>query len=140
MTWFVGRSSKCSVRHLNQTEAGQGQVVAVIGEAGVGQSRLFYEYIHALHTHRCLVLENTDSVRHALMLPGLNPMFTPEFRGPGIQSARFVTPDQDITLDFHCHVETHEKMGMHGQLIVGKGEASKSKRKLKQISFTKVSV
>ena len=68
-----------------------------------------------------IVLENTDAVRHALMLPGLNPMFMLEFTGRGRRSARFVTPDEDITLDFHCHVETHEKMGMHGSLIVGKG-------------------
>ena len=68
-----------------------------------------------------IVLENTDSVRHALMLPGLNPMFMLEFTGRGTRIARFVTPDQDITLEFHCHVETHEKMGMHGTLVVGKG-------------------
>lgn len=72
-----------------------------------------------------IVLENTDSVRHALMLPGLNPMFMLEFTGPGVQRGRFVTPDQDITLDIHCHVETHEKMGMHAQLIVGKGGKQK---------------
>lgn len=68
-----------------------------------------------------IVLENTDKVRHALMLPGLNPMFMLEFTGTGTRTARFVTPDQDITLEFHCHVETHEKMGMHGKLIVGRG-------------------
>ena len=70
-----------------------------------------------------IVLENTDQVRHALMLPGLNPMFTLEFRGPGVQVARFITPDQDITLEFHCHVESHEEMGMHGTLVVGRGGA-----------------
>ncbi|HKW92212.1 MAG TPA: multicopper oxidase domain-containing protein [Methylomirabilota bacterium] len=68
-----------------------------------------------------IVLENSDSIRHALMIPGLNPMFMLEFRGPGTRSAHFVTPDRDVTLDFHCHVATHEKMGMHGQLIVGEG-------------------
>ena len=68
-----------------------------------------------------IVLENTDSVRHAFMLPGLNPMFTLEFTGPQTRSLRFVTPDKDVTLDFHCHVPLHEKMGMHGQLIVGRG-------------------
>ena len=46
-----------------------------------------------------IVLENTDAVRHALMLPGLNPMFTLEFTGRGIKSLRFVTPDEDVTLD-----------------------------------------
>ena len=68
-----------------------------------------------------IVLENTDAVRHALMLPGLNPMFTLEFTGRGVKSLRFVTPDEDITLEFHCHVPTHEQFGMLGELIVGKG-------------------
>jgi len=68
-----------------------------------------------------IVLENTDAVRHALMLPGLNPMFTLEFTGRGVKSLRFVTPDEDVTLEFHCHVPTHEQMGMLGELIVGKG-------------------
>ena len=68
-----------------------------------------------------IVVENTDAVRHAFMLPGLNPMFMLEFTGPQTRSLRFVTPDKDVTLDFHCHVEIHEKMGMLGQLIVGKG-------------------
>ena len=68
-----------------------------------------------------VVLENTDSVRHALMLPGLNPMFTLEFTGPEVRSLRFVTPDEDVTLEFHCHVPTHEQHGMLGELIVGNG-------------------
>lgn len=68
-----------------------------------------------------IILENTDSVRHALMLPGLSPMFLLEFSGPQTRRLRFVTPDEDITLDFHCHVPGHEKMGMFGQLIVGRG-------------------
>ncbi len=68
-----------------------------------------------------IVLENTDAVRHALMLPGLNPMFVLEFTGRGVKSLRFVTPDEDVTLEFHCHVATHEQFGMLGQLIVGKG-------------------
>ncbi len=68
-----------------------------------------------------IVLENTDTVRHAFMLPGLNPMFTLEFTGRGVKSLRFVTPDEDVTLEFHCHVPTHEQLGMLGELIVGKG-------------------
>jgi FtsP/CotA-like multicopper oxidase with cupredoxin domain/Cu/Ag efflux protein CusF len=80
-----------------------------------------------LHVERCeeveIVLENSDSVRHALMIPGLNPMFMLEFSGPGTKIARFVTPDEDVTLDFHCHVPTHEEMGMHGQIVVGRGGA-----------------
>ncbi len=78
-----------------------------------------------IRANRCeeveIVLENTDNVRHAFMLPGLNPMFGLEFTGPQTRSLRFVTPDQDVTLDFHCHVPLHENMGMSGQLIVGTG-------------------
>ena len=65
-----------------------------------------------IRAERCeeveIVLENTDAVRHALMLPGLNPIFTLEFTGRGVKSLRFVTPDEDVTLEFHCHVATHE--------------------------------
>lgn len=68
-----------------------------------------------------VVFENTDKVRHALMLPGLNPMFISEFAGPGKRTETFVTPDEDVTLEFHCHVETHEEMGMLGRVIVGNG-------------------
>ncbi len=82
-----------------------------------------------LRVRRCeeveIVLENTDAVRHALMVPGLNPMFMLEFRGKRTRSLRFVTPDEDVTLKFHCHVETHEKMGMHGVLVVGEGGEKK---------------
>ncbi len=78
-----------------------------------------------IRANRCeeveIVLENADNVRHAFMLPGLNPMFALEFTGPRTRSLRFVTPDKDVTLDFHCHVPLHEEMGMHGQLVVGTG-------------------
>ena len=82
-----------------------------------------------IRARRCeeveIVLENTDAVRHALMVPGLNPMFMLEFTGRRTRNLRFVTPDEDVTLKFHCHVETHEKMGMHGVLIVGEGGEKK---------------
>ena len=82
-----------------------------------------------IRVRRCeeveIVLENTDAVRHALMVPGLNPMFMLEFRGPRTQSLRFVTPDEDVTLKFHCHVATHEEMGMGGVLVVGEGGEKK---------------
>jgi FtsP/CotA-like multicopper oxidase with cupredoxin domain/Cu/Ag efflux protein CusF len=68
-----------------------------------------------------IVLDNSDEIRHDLMILGLDPQFALNVLGPNVASARFVTPDEDITLPFHCHVATHEKMGMAGRLVVGRG-------------------
>jgi tetratricopeptide (TPR) repeat protein len=42
---------------LEQAKAGKGQLVAVVGEPGVGKSRLFWEFAHSHRIHGCLVLE-----------------------------------------------------------------------------------
>ena len=48
------------VRHaLARAEAGRGQVVAIVGEPGVGKSRLVWEVIHAHRAHGWLVLHGT---------------------------------------------------------------------------------
>ena len=56
LTRFVGRESEVEAIHeaLAQARAGRGQVVAVVGEAGVGKSRLSWE---VMHTPGCLTLE-----------------------------------------------------------------------------------
>jgi manganese oxidase len=78
-----------------------------------------------LRVGRCeeveIVLENTDEIRHDFMIPGLNPMFALNVVGPKTASASFVTPDEDVTLFLHCHIPAHDKVGMMGKLIVGKG-------------------
>lgn len=55
---FVGRQPelKRMTLLLELAEAGQGQIVAVSGEAGVGKSRLCHEF-KAIGSHRCRVLE-----------------------------------------------------------------------------------
>jgi ATP-dependent Clp protease ATP-binding subunit ClpA len=47
---FVGRDAELHTLHqaLQQAGASHGQVVAAIGEAGVGKSRLVYECLHQL--------------------------------------------------------------------------------------------
>jgi class 3 adenylate cyclase/tetratricopeptide (TPR) repeat protein len=59
LTPFVGRQLELDVlrQSLNLASAGHGQIVAVIGEPGVGKSRLFHEFIQSHHTQGWLVLE-----------------------------------------------------------------------------------
>jgi hypothetical protein len=51
-TRFVGRQTELTALHaaLTQAGAGHGQVVAVVGEAGVGKSRLVDEFVQAAHS------------------------------------------------------------------------------------------
>ena len=60
LTHFVGRQPELATLHaaLAQAMAGHGQVVALVGEAGVGKSRLVDEFIQAAHTQGCLVLDS----------------------------------------------------------------------------------
>jgi class 3 adenylate cyclase/tetratricopeptide (TPR) repeat protein len=60
LTRFVGRQTELAALHaaLAQAGAGHGQVVAVVGEAGVGKSRLVDEFVQAAHTEGWLVLDS----------------------------------------------------------------------------------
>jgi class 3 adenylate cyclase/tetratricopeptide (TPR) repeat protein len=62
LTRFVGRGPELD--HLRQAldkaRAAQGQVVAVVGEPGVGKSRLVWEFIHSHRTQDWLVLESSS--------------------------------------------------------------------------------
>jgi class 3 adenylate cyclase/tetratricopeptide (TPR) repeat protein len=62
LTHFVGREAELAAlrQALDQAGAGHGQVVAVVGEAGVGKSRLVYEFVQARHTPGWLVLESAS--------------------------------------------------------------------------------
>jgi class 3 adenylate cyclase/predicted ATPase len=64
LTKFVGRERETNAmrRALELAKQGYGQIVAAIGEAGLGKSRLFYEF-KATAQSGCLVLE-TFSVSH----------------------------------------------------------------------------
>jgi len=61
---FVGREAELTQvkRALELAKGGRGQIVAAVGEAGVGKSRLFFEF-QAVGQPGCLVLE-TLSVSH----------------------------------------------------------------------------
>jgi class 3 adenylate cyclase/tetratricopeptide (TPR) repeat protein len=59
LTRFVGRDAE--IEHLRRVlgpaGAGRGQVVAIVGEAGAGKSRLLYEFTHSHRVQDWLVLE-----------------------------------------------------------------------------------
>src|SRR3989454_11551110 len=58
LTRFVGRQSELEQlrRALNEAQGGHGQIVGVMGEPGLGKSRLFYEFKLLSHSG-CLILE-----------------------------------------------------------------------------------
>jgi class 3 adenylate cyclase len=62
LTKFVGWETEIETlrQALEQAGAGHGQVVAAVGEAGVGKSRLVYEFIHSHRTQGWLVLESAS--------------------------------------------------------------------------------
>jgi class 3 adenylate cyclase len=88
LTRFVGRQPELAALHqaLAQVEAGQGQVAALVGEAGVGKSRLAYEFVHAHPTQGWRVLESA-SVSYGKATPYL----------PVLELLRR-----------YCHVEEHD--------------------------------
>jgi class 3 adenylate cyclase/tetratricopeptide (TPR) repeat protein len=59
LTRFLGRDAEIEQirRALDLTRAGRGQLVAIVGEPGVGKSRLVYEFTHSHRTQDWLVLE-----------------------------------------------------------------------------------
>jgi predicted ATPase len=59
LTRFVGRDAEVEqLRYaLQKAGKGRGQVMAIMGEAGVGKSRLFHEFIYSHRTEGWLILE-----------------------------------------------------------------------------------
>jgi class 3 adenylate cyclase len=88
LTRFVGRQQELTAlqQALERARAGHGQVVALVGEAGQGKSRLVYEFVHAHQTQGWRVLE-TASVSYGKA--------TPYF------------PIIDL-LRRYCHIEDHD--------------------------------
>ena len=62
LTPFVGRDAELDQLHKDQDQAavGRGRIVAVVGEAGIGKSRLFYEFTHSHRMRDWLVLESSS--------------------------------------------------------------------------------
>ncbi|MCZ6873749.1 MAG: AAA family ATPase, partial [bacterium] len=56
---FIGRQTELQTLHtlLAQAESGQGQVLGLVGEPGMGKSRLLYEFRRQLDAQRVIYLE-----------------------------------------------------------------------------------
>jgi class 3 adenylate cyclase/tetratricopeptide (TPR) repeat protein len=59
LTPLVGREREITLLHdcLTRTKAGRGQVVGIVGEPGIGKSRLLYEFRKSLEGERIVWLE-----------------------------------------------------------------------------------
>ncbi|HEY7365115.1 MAG TPA: AAA family ATPase [Methylomirabilota bacterium] len=62
LTRFVGRTAELEQLRdaLDRASLGRGQVVAVVGEPGVGKSRLFWELIHSHRVQGWLVVQSAS--------------------------------------------------------------------------------
>jgi class 3 adenylate cyclase/predicted ATPase len=71
-TRFVGRETELEQlrQALSRAGSGHGQVVAIVGEPGVGKSRLVWEVTHSHRTHGWLILE-ASSVSYGKATPYL---------------------------------------------------------------------
>ena len=72
LTRFVGRDGETEQlrKALEQARADRGQVVGVVGEPGLGKSRLFFEFTHSHRTQGWLILES-GSVSYGKATPYL---------------------------------------------------------------------
>jgi class 3 adenylate cyclase/predicted ATPase len=72
LTRFVGRTAEFETlcQALERAGASHGQVVALVGEPGVGKSRLFWEFTHSRRTADWLILES-GSVSYGKATPYL---------------------------------------------------------------------
>src|SRR5439155_23596933 len=67
---FVGRARECAIlaELLVQVAEGRGHVVGIVGEPGVGKSRLVYEVVHSPYTQGWRVL-GSASVSYGNAIP-----------------------------------------------------------------------
>ncbi len=100
LTRFVGRDAEIEQirRSLSLARDGHGQLVAVMGEPGVGKSRLLHEFTHSLQAQGWLILE-TGSVSYGKAtsyLPVINLLKT------------------------YCHIDSHDDARKIQEKVTGK--------------------
>ena len=87
LTPFVGRTAEVQLMlgALERARAAHGQIVCVEGEAGVGKSRLLWEFVHSEPARGCLLLEGqaasyTKEIPYAPIIDLLRKYFEIEER------------------------------------------------------------
>jgi class 3 adenylate cyclase/tetratricopeptide (TPR) repeat protein len=105
LTKFVGRDTEIDALNqaLELAGSGHGQGVAAVGEAGVGKSRLIYEFVHSHRTQGWLVLESA-SVSYGKATPyfpviDLLKRYTHVEEGDDARTIRAKVTGQILTLD-----------------------------------------
>jgi len=60
LTHFVDRATEITQLHhgLARARTAQGQIIAIVGQPGVGKSRLLHEFTHSREVADCLILES----------------------------------------------------------------------------------
>src|SRR5262245_55306376 len=109
LTRFVGRDTELEalVQALARAGAGHGQVVVLVGEAGVGKSRLVFEFVHAHQLQGWRVLESA-SVSYGKATPyfpviDLLKRYSHVDDGDGSHPIRAKMTGQILTLDETLH-------------------------------------
>jgi class 3 adenylate cyclase/tetratricopeptide (TPR) repeat protein len=105
LTPFVGRQPELEALHqaLARAQTGHGQLVALVGDAGVGKSRLVYEVIHSHRTQGWRVLESA-SVSYGKTTPyfpimDLLKRYCHVDDGDDVRTVRAKVTGQVLTLD-----------------------------------------
>jgi class 3 adenylate cyclase/predicted ATPase len=93
LTAFVGRAAEIEQLYqaLDHAKAGRGQVIAVVGEPGVGKSRLYHEFTHSHRVQDCFVIASTSvSYGRAASYYPLVDLLRTYFRIEGRDDARLI--------------------------------------------------
>jgi len=105
LTRFVGRQGELEALRgaLERAGIGQGQVVALVGEPGVGKSRLFWEFTRSHRTQGWLILESSlvsygKATAHLPVIDLLKTYLQVE-DGDTIQRVREKVTGKALTLD-----------------------------------------
>jgi predicted ATPase len=105
LTPFVGRQQELEILYqaLARVQTGHGQVVALVGDAGVGKSRLVYEFLQSHRTQGWQVLESA-SVSYGKATPYFPVMdllkrYCQVDDGDDVRTVRAKVTGQVLTLD-----------------------------------------